>query len=68
MKQQRAIAITIFLVCLFNFPLLSLFNKTVFVFGMPLVYVYVFSVWAVGIIVIAIIAESKNVEETQEHE
>ncbi|MFY7908188.1 MAG: hypothetical protein ACOVO2_01485 [Emticicia sp.] len=68
MKQQRAIAITILLVCLFNFPLLSLFNKTIFVLGVPLVYVYVFSVWAVGIIIIAMIAESKNVEDTQEHE
>lgn len=68
MKQQKAIAITIFLVCLLNFPILSLFNKAVFVFGIPLVYVYVFSVWAIGIIVVGIIAESKNVEDTTEHE
>ena len=68
MKQQKAIAITIFLVCLLNFPILSLFNKAVFVFGIPLVYVYVFSVWTIGIIIVGIIAESKNVEDTQEHE
>jgi hypothetical protein len=68
MKQQRAIAITIFLVCLLNFPILSLFNKAVFIVGVPLVYVYVFSVWTVGIIIIAIIVESNNVEDTQEHE
>jgi hypothetical protein len=68
MKQQKAIAITIFLVCLLNFPLLSLFNKAVFLFGIPLVYVYVFSVWTIGIVIIGIIAESKNVEDTPEHE
>lgn len=68
MKQQRAIAITIFLVCLLNFPILSLFNKAVFIFGMPLVYVYVFCVWTIGIIIIALIAESKNVEDIHEHE
>jgi fatty acid desaturase len=68
MKQQRAIAITILLVCLLNFPLLSLFNKAIFVWGIPLIYVYVFSVWTVGIIVIGIIAESKNVEDQTEHE
>jgi hypothetical protein len=68
MKQQKAIAITIFLVCLLNFPILSLFNKAVFLFGIPLVYVYVFCVWTIGIIIVGIIAESKNVEDTPEHE
>jgi hypothetical protein len=68
MKQQKAIAITIFLVCLLNFPILSLFNKAILVFGIPLVYVYVFSIWTVGIIIVGIIAESKNVEDTQEYE
>lgn len=68
MKQQRLIAITIFLTCLFNFPILSLFNKANFVFGIPIIYVYVFTVWLVGIIVVAVIAESKNVEDTTEHE
>ena len=68
MKQQKAIAITIFLVCLLNFPILSLFNKAILVFGIPLIYVYVFSIWTVGIIIVGIIAESKNVEDTQEYE
>ncbi|MDZ7933612.1 MAG: hypothetical protein U5M51_01270 [Emticicia sp.] len=44
-----------------------MFNKAVFIVGMPLIYVYVFSVWTIEIVVIAIIAESKNVEERQEH-
>ncbi|WP_435355663.1 hypothetical protein [Emticicia sp. SJ17W-69] len=68
MKQQRLIAITIFLTCLFNFPILSLFNKANFILGIPIIYVYVFTVWLVGIIVVAVIAESKNVEDTTEHE
>jgi hypothetical protein len=68
MKQQKAIAITIFLVCLLNFPILSLFNKAVFVFGIPLIYVYVFIVWAIGIAIVGIIAESKTVEDTPENE
>lgn len=68
MRQQRAIAITIFWVCLLNFPILSLFNKAVFIFGMPLIYVYVFSVWTIGISLIAINAESKNVEDIEEYE
>ncbi|CAH0995524.1 hypothetical protein EMA8858_01647 [Emticicia aquatica] len=68
MKQQKAIAITIFLICLLNFPILSLFNKAIFVLGIPLVYVYIFSVWIIGIIIIALIAESKNEVNTPENE
>ncbi|AFK04929.1 hypothetical protein Emtol_3803 [Emticicia oligotrophica DSM 17448] len=68
MKQQKAIAITILLVFLLNIPIISLLNKPLFVFGIPLVYVYVFSIWAFAIIVIAWIAESKNIEDTSEHE
>lgn len=68
MKQQRAIAFTILLVCLLNFPILSLFNKAIFVFGIPLIYVYVFIVWAIGIVVIGIVAESKNVEDQTDNE
>jgi hypothetical protein len=62
MKQQKAIAITIFLICLLNFPILSLFNKAIFVLGIP------FSVWIIGIIIIALIAESKNEVNTPENE
>jgi hypothetical protein len=68
MKQQKAIAITIFLICLLNFPILSLFNKAIFVLGIPLVYIYIFSVWIIGIIIIALIAESKNEVNTPENE
>jgi hypothetical protein len=31
---------------LFNYPLLSLFDRRVDLFGIPLIYVYVFAAWA----------------------
>jgi hypothetical protein len=33
---------------LFNYPLLSLFDRPTEVFGIPLVYAYVFCAWIVG--------------------
>ncbi len=34
---------------LFNFPILSLFNLDRSVFGIPMLYIYLFAVWAVVI-------------------
>ncbi len=30
---------------LFNYPILSLFNRDTFLFGIPMLYLYVFSIW-----------------------
>jgi hypothetical protein len=37
---------------LFNYPILSLFNQATFVFGIPILYLYMFAAWAVLIILI----------------
>lgn len=43
-----------FLGCvLFNYPILSLFNREILVFGIPLIYLYLFAVWIVFIMLIA---------------
>jgi len=49
---------------LFNYPLLALFNRPGTVFGIPLLYAYIFAVWALLIVVIAIIAETGNTGNT----
>jgi hypothetical protein len=62
MKQQRLIAISILIFCLFNFPILSLFNKNKFIFGIPLIYFYVFAIWLIGILIVAFFAEKRNID------
>jgi Fe2+ transport system protein B len=68
MKQQRVLTIAIFMICLFNFPILSLFNKAIFLFGIPIIYIYVFSIWIVGIAIVGFISESKTIEDPQDNE
>jgi hypothetical protein len=38
-----------------NFPLLSLFSKVTLVFGIPLLYLYIFAVWCMFIVCVALI-------------
>jgi len=45
-------------VLLFNYPILALFNVTSTVFGVPLLYAYIFAAWAVLIALMAFVAES----------
>lgn len=48
---ERAVALFILAFLAFNPPILSIFSAEVFLFGLPLLYVYLFCVWA-GIILL----------------
>ena len=54
---QRLVAVFFAGILLFDFPLLSLFDLPLRVWGVPLLHFYVFVVWAALILVIAWIAE-----------
>lgn len=43
---QRLVAIVLLGCVLFNYPVLSLFSKPGALFGIPLLYLYIFAVWA----------------------
>ena len=43
---------------LFNFPILALFNLSGVVFGVPILYAYIFLAWAALIALMAIVAET----------
>ena len=43
---ERLVALFILGVVLFNPPFLSIFNRTAHVFGVPLLYLYLFLAWA----------------------
>jgi len=57
MDQERLVAIFILGGVLFNYPILSLFNSQSDLFGIPLLYCYIFAAWACLIGLVAWIAE-----------
>jgi len=57
MKGPRLVAVFLLGVLLFNYPLLALFNRTVLVFGVPLLYAYIFVAWALLIGLAALVVE-----------
>jgi hypothetical protein len=56
-KQSRLIALFLFGVLLFNYPLLALWSRPDEVFGIPVLYVYIFGAWAVFVALLAHVVE-----------
>ncbi len=59
-KGQRLAALFLLGFLLFNYPLLTLFAGSNRVFGIPLLYVYVFAVWALLIGLMALVVEKRD--------
>ena len=57
-KSHRFVALCMLGLLLFNYPILALFNVTGTVFGVPLLYAYIFVAWAGLIAMMAFVAES----------
>ena len=56
-RNQRLIALACLGWLLFNYPLLSLFNGGGTLFGVPVLYAYLFATWAILIGLLALVAE-----------
>ncbi len=59
-KGQRLVALFIFGCLLFNYPILSLFNVAATVFGVPVLYAYIFAAWSLLVALMALTAESRR--------
>lgn len=57
---QRLAALFLLGCLLFNYPLLSLFTGHGEIFGIPLLYLYVFSAWALLIGLMAWVVEKRS--------
>ena len=53
-KNKRLVALFLLGCVLLNFPILSLVNLQILIFGLPLLYVYLFSVWCLLICLTAL--------------
>lgn len=59
-KGPRLVALSLLGLLAFNYPLLSLFATPVEVLGIPILYAYVFGVWALLIGLMALVLEKRN--------
>jgi len=57
---QRLAAFFLFGWLLFNYPMLALFNRDAAVFGVPVLYAYIFMVWLAFILMVAFIIEGRK--------
>ncbi|HYL88327.1 MAG TPA: hypothetical protein VEU32_06125 [Burkholderiales bacterium] len=56
-KEPRFVALCMLGLVLFNFPVLALFNVGGNVFGVPVLYAYIFAAWALVIVLLYWVAE-----------
>ena len=63
---ESFVALVILAALLFNPPILSIFSTSHFVFGIPLLYFYLFVVWGLIIIVNAMITGKLSREDKSE--
>ena len=59
-KGQRFVALAMLGMVLFNFPILALFNLPEMVFGIPVLYAWIFFAWAVLIAAMAWVIERRG--------
>jgi hypothetical protein len=59
-KKGRFLGLFLIGCLLFNYPILSLFNLDIMVFGIPLLYFYLFTVWITLIILMIRVSASQT--------
>ena len=62
--NERLIALVCFGVVALNYPFLGLFSKELFVCGVPLLYLYIFSLWFIFIMVLALVMRKRRPTST----
>jgi hypothetical protein len=60
LKGQRLSALFLLGFLLLNYPLVSLFAGTTQIFGLPLLFIYVFAAWALVIALLALVVEHSS--------
>ena len=60
--NKRLVALFLLGCVLLNFPILSLVNLEILIFGLPLLYVYIFGIWCliIGFTALATLSHSRE--------
>ena len=64
-RNERLLVLALVGILALNYPLLSIFADDGFVFGIPLLYFFLFVFWGVVILLAGLITESKAREEIE---
>lgn len=64
-RNERLLALALVGILALNYPLLSIFADGGFVFGIPLLYFFLFVFWGIVILLAGLITESKSREEIE---
>ena len=59
MNARRLVGLFLLGALIFNFPLLSLFNRPILILGIPALYLYLFAAWSLTILVMLILSRTK---------
>ncbi|MBL0145781.1 MAG: hypothetical protein IPP48_08470 [Chitinophagaceae bacterium] len=59
-QNQKLILFSILLLITLSYPLLSIGNKLQLIFGLPLLYFYIFFVWVFSVVTIGLIVKEKH--------
>jgi hypothetical protein len=59
-KGPRLVALFLLGCLFFSYPLLALFNVRATVFGIPMLYAYLFTAWALLIALVAMVMERRE--------
>jgi len=68
MNARRLVGLFLMGVLIFNFPLLSLFNRPVLILGIPALYLYLFIAWSLIILLMLILSSSKPDQQLPERD
>jgi hypothetical protein len=60
MTNQRLVALFLLGTLLFNYPLLAVFDRAALFLGIPVLYAYIFSCWALLIGLLALVVERSS--------
>jgi hypothetical protein len=64
LTHERLIAVFLFGVLLFTPPFIGIFNNPQLIFGIPNLYLYLFTAWTLLILLMAGVIESSDANET----
>ena len=63
LKRQKLSLFSLLLLVLFTYPFIAMAEKPVLVKGIPLLYLYLFTVWVLAIVVLFTIATRRNKDQ-----
>lgn len=58
--RQKLVFLSVLLLILFTYPLITVANKIRLAAGFPVLYVYIFISWGIAIILLLLIADGKQ--------